>query len=49
MVHFILLKTEEHIKELALTFVKEIWPLSGLLESIVSDRDNQFTSKFGEA
>jgi len=46
MVHFIPLKTEEHIKELALTFVKEIWSLHGLPESIVSDRDTRFTSKF---
>jgi len=46
MAHFIPLKTEEHIKELALTFVKEIWGLHGLPESIVSDRDTRFTSKF---
>jgi len=30
--HFIPLKTEENIKELALTFVKEIWRLNGLPE-----------------
>jgi len=46
MAHFIPLKTEEHIKKLALTFVKEIWRLHGLPESIVSDRDTRFTSKF---
>ena len=46
MAHFIPLKTEEPIKELALTFVKEIWRLHGLPESIVSDRDTRFTSKF---
>ena len=46
MAHFIPLKTEEHIKELALTFVKEIWRLHGLPESIVSDRDTRFTSQF---
>jgi len=44
--HFILLKTLEHIKELALVFVKEIWSLDGRPESIVCDRDTQFTSKF---
>jgi len=44
--HFIPLRTQEHIKELALTFVKEIWRLHGLPESIVSDRDTRFTSKF---
>jgi len=37
MAHFIPLRTEEPIKELALTFVKEIWRLHGLPESIVSD------------
>jgi len=46
MAHFILLRTEEHIKELAMTFVKEIWHLHVLPESIVSDRDTRFTSKF---
>jgi len=46
MAHFIPLKTEEHNKELALTFVKEIWRLHRLPESIVSDRDTRFMSKF---
>jgi len=46
MAHFIPLRTEEHIKELALTFVKEVWRLHGLPETIVSDRDTRFTSKF---
>ena len=46
MAHFIPLRTEEHIKELALTFLKEIWRLHGLPESIISDRDTRFTSKF---
>ena len=45
MAHFIQLRTEEHIKELALTFVKEIWRLDGLPSSIVSNRDTRFTSK----
>jgi len=39
MAHFIPLKTEEHIKELALIFLKEIWPLHGLPETIICDRD----------
>jgi len=34
MVHFIPLRTGKHIKELALTFVKEIWGLHVLPESI---------------
>jgi len=46
MAHFIPVMTEENIKELALTFLKEIWHLHGLPESIVSDRDTQLTSKF---
>jgi len=46
MAHFIPLKTEEHIKKLALTFVKEIWRLHGLPQSIVSDQDTRLTSKF---
>jgi len=39
MAHCIPLKTEEHIKELALIFLKEIWRLHGLPETIISDRD----------
>jgi len=46
MAHFIPLKTEEHIKELALIFLKEIWRLHGLPETIISNRDTRFTSKF---
>jgi len=46
MAPFIPLKTEEHIKELALIFLKEIWPLHVLPETIISDRDTRFTSKF---
>jgi len=46
MAHFILLNTEEHIKELALIFLKEIWRLYMLPETIISDRDTRFTSKF---
>jgi len=39
MSHFIPLKTEEHIKKLALTFIEEIWCLHGLPKSIVFDWD----------
>jgi len=46
MAHYIPLRTEEYMKELALTFVKEIWHHHGLPESIVSNRDTRFTSKF---
>jgi len=44
MAHFIPLKTEEHIKELARIFLKEIWRHHGLPETIISDRDTLFTS-----
>jgi len=44
MAPFIPPKTEKHIKELPLTFVKEIWLLLPLPESIVSDGDTLFTS-----
>jgi len=46
MAHLIPLRTEEHIKEQTVTFVKEIWRLHGLPESIVTDHDTRFTSKF---
>ena len=46
MAHSIPIWTEEHIKELALIVLKEIWRLHGLPESIISDRDTWFTSKF---
>jgi len=45
MGHFIPLRTEEHIQELAFMFVKESWRLLGLPESIVSHQDTRFTSK----
>jgi len=46
MEHFIPLKTEEHIKELALIFLMEIWRHHGLPDTSISDRDTRFTSKF---
>jgi hypothetical protein len=47
MAHFIPLKTgERDADKLAKIFVKEVWRLHGLPNSIVSDRDAQFTSKF---
>jgi len=46
MAHLIPLKTQEHIKELALIFLTEIWPLHGLPETIISERDTRFTSNF---
>jgi hypothetical protein len=48
MAHFIPLKTKEEspVKDLAITFAKEIWRLHGLPSDIVSDRDTRFTSHF---
>jgi len=46
MAHFITVRTDEHITELASTFIKEMWNLYGLPESIVSDRDTRFMFKF---
>ena len=46
MAHFIPLRTKEYIKKPALAFVKEIWCLYGLPESIVSDRDTWFMAKY---
>jgi len=43
---FIPLRAEEQIKELALTFMTQIWLLYELPESLVSDRDARLTSKF---
>jgi len=46
MADFIPLKTQVHIKELALIFLNEMWRVHGLAETIISDRDTPFTSKF---
>ncbi|KAJ3480531.1 hypothetical protein NLI96_g8282 [Meripilus lineatus] len=46
MVHLIPVKTTVKASELAWIFVKEIVRLHGLPDSIVSDRDTKFTSKF---
>ena len=45
MAHFVPLKNRK-AKELALTFVREIWRLHGLLNRVVSDRDAVFMSSF---
>ncbi|CUS11262.1 unnamed protein product, partial [Tuber aestivum] len=44
--HFLPLTTEISIKDLAPILLNEIWRLHGLPESIISDRDSQFTAKF---
>ena len=45
MAHFIPLKTQS-AKELANSFVNQIWRLHGLPEGIVLDRDAIFTGNF---
>jgi hypothetical protein len=46
MAHFIPLPTQASAKDLAVSFLREIWKLHGLPEEIISDRDTKFTSKF---
>ena len=46
MAHFIPLSTETTIKEIANIFLREVWRLHGLPNSVVSDRDSRFQSKF---
>ena len=46
MAHFIPLSTDTPIKEIANIFLREIWRLHGLPNSVVSDRDSRFHSKF---
>jgi hypothetical protein len=46
MVHLIPVNTTVKASELALLYIKEVVRLHGLPDSIVSDRDSKFTSKF---
>ena len=46
MVHLVPIKTTTMASELAWLYIREIVRLHGLAESIVSDRDSKFTSKF---
>ena len=46
MAHFIQLSTDTPIKEIANIFLHEVWRLHGLPNSVVSDRDSRFQSKF---
>ena len=46
MAHFIPHSTDTPIKEIANIFRREVWRLHGLPNSVVSDRDSRFPSKF---
>jgi hypothetical protein len=46
MVHLVPIRTTTKASELAWLYIKEIVRLHGLAESIVSDRDSKFTSRF---
>ena len=46
MVHLIPVNTTTMVTELALKYIREIVHLHGIPESIVSDRDSKFMSKF---
>ena len=49
MAHFIPLKTQLPIQDLARTFLQEIWRLHGLPEEIISDRDSRFEGCFWDS
>jgi hypothetical protein len=46
MAHFIALKETAIAKDVANAFLKEVWKLHGLPESIISDRDTKWMSEF---
>jgi hypothetical protein len=46
MAHFIALVETATAKDAAQAFLKEVWKLHGLPESIISDRDTKWTSEF---
>ena len=46
MAHCIPLFTDTPIKEIANIFLREIWRLHGLPNSVLSDRDSRFQSNF---
>ena len=46
MAHFIPLKTEVTVAELAQPFLRVVWKLHGLPDEIIMDRDTKITSLF---
>jgi len=44
--HFIGLNENATAKEVADTFLREVWKLHGLLTEIISDRDAKFSGQF---
>ena len=49
MAHFIDLATNATAKDIADTFLKEVWKLQGLPSEIISDMDAKFWGKFWES
>jgi len=48
MTHFIALATNVTARDVADTFLKEVWKLDGLHSEIMSDIDAKFSSEFWE-
>ena len=44
--HFLPVRTQYNVEKLAEIYIKEIFRLHGIPQSIVSDRDPKFTSRF---
>jgi len=49
MAHFIGLETKATAKDVANTFLKEVWKLDGLPSEIISDMDPKFSGEFWES
>ena len=49
MAHFIGLETNGTARDVADTFLKEVWTIHGLPSEIISDMDAKFSSEFWES
>ena len=49
MAHFISLETNATARDVADTFLKEVWKLDRLLSEIISDMEAKFSGKFWES